>query len=161
VALARKQPEVALKILSDAIEKNPGLSSIGEASLAQLQALSALNRLDEAEKLALSIVADKSFRGEKAGIAYNELANVWRKRGATQAGNEQHESLAKAHGYYQRVYLTYKNYPEVCSEAMWQAHEVLKELGMEAEATETLRKLATDPKLENTPRAKQAKDIVK
>jgi len=161
VALARKQPDVALKILNDALEKNPGLSSVGEASLAQLQALSALNRLDEAEKLALSIVADKSFRGEKAGLAYNELGQIWRKRAAKQAGNEQHESLAKAHGYFQRVYLTYKNYPEVCSEAMWQAYEVLKELNMETEAAETLRRLATDPKLENMPRAKQAKDIVK
>lgn len=161
VALARKQPELALKILTEAIEKNPGLSSMGDASLAQLQALSALDRFDEAEKLALSIVGDKSFRGEKAGLAYLELANVWRKRAAKQAGNEQRESLAKAHGYYQGVYLKYKNYPEICAEAMWQAHEILKELGQEAEATETLRRLAADPKLENTPRAKQAKELVK
>lgn len=159
VALARKQPDVALKILNEAIEKNPGLSSVGEASLAQLQALSALNRLDEAEKLALSIVGDKAFRGEKAGQAYLELAKVWRKRAGAQAGEQQRESRAKAHGYYQRVYLTYKNYPEICAEAMWQAYEVLKELGMETEATETLHRLATDPKLENTQPAKKAKEI--
>jgi hypothetical protein len=109
--------------------------------------------------LALSIVGDKSFRGEKAGQAYLELANVWRKRAGKQAGEQQRESQAKAHGYYQRVYLTYKNYPEICAEAMWQAYEVLKELNMETEATETLRRLANDPKLENTTRAKQAKEL--
>jgi TolA-binding protein len=160
VALARNKPDDALRILTEALEKNPGMSSVAEASIAQLQALSALERFDEAEKLALSIVSDKTFRGEKAGLAYLELAAVYRKRAAKQAGAQQHESLAKAHGYYQRVYLTYKSYPAICAEAMWQAYEVLKELKMEAEAAETIRRLAADPKLGSTPRANQAKEIV-
>jgi len=161
VALARKRPEMALKILTTALEKNPGMSSVPEAMIAQLQALSALNRLDEAEKLALSIISDKSFRGEKAGRAYLELAQIYRKRAASAVGDDKHEKLAKAHGYYQRVYLTYRNYPEICAEGLWQAYEVLNELNMETESAETLRRLAEDPKLENTERAKKAKELAR
>ncbi len=64
VALARKQPEEALKIFDEALENNPGMSRFKETTLGKLQVLIELNKLEAAEKLALEIVGDKLFRGE-------------------------------------------------------------------------------------------------
>jgi TolA-binding protein len=69
IALARNQPEEALRIFDNALENNPGMSRFKETTLGKLQALVELNKLDEASKLALQIVCDIMFRGETAGKA--------------------------------------------------------------------------------------------
>ena len=161
VALARKQPEEALKIFDDALENNPGMSRFKEATLGKLQALVELNKLEPAEKLSLQIVGDKMFRGETAGKAYLQLARVYRKQAAKASGDAAAELLKKAHGTYQRVYVAYQSTPDVCAEAYWQAYETAKELNEEGLAAETLKALSIHPKLQNTPPAKKAAGMVK
>jgi TolA-binding protein len=156
IALARKQPEEALKIFDDVLANNPGTSRFKETTLGKLQALVDLNQYEPATALALQIVGDKSFRGETAAKAYLLLCQVYRKQAATATADAASEWLKKAHGTYQRVYVAYQSSPDVCAEAYWQAYETAKELHDDALATATLKTLAKHPKLQNTQRAKDA-----
>ena len=85
VALARKQPEEALKIFENALANNAGMSRYKETTLGKLQALVELDKLDSAEKLAQEIVTDKMFRGETAAKAYLLLGRVYRLQAAKSA----------------------------------------------------------------------------
>ncbi len=162
VALARKQPEEALEIFETALTSNPGMSRFKETTLGKLQALAALGRDEEAEKLALEIAGDKVFRGEFAGKAYIMLAGIYRKQAEKAASPDaKAELLKKAHGTYQRVYVANQSVPEVAAEAYWQAYETALALSNTDLANETLKALAANPKLKNTARAKKAVELAK
>jgi tetratricopeptide (TPR) repeat protein len=156
IALARKKPEEALRIFDDVLEKNPGTSRFKETTLGKLEALVELGKNDESIELALQIVGDKMFRGETAAKAYMLLAKAYRGKSAKLAGADATELLKKAHGTYQRVYVAYQAFPEVCAEAYMQAYETAKQLGEDKLAEETLKALKEHPKLQNTPQAKKA-----
>lgn len=163
VALARKQPEEALKIFDNALANIPGMSRFKETTLGKLQALVELDKLEPAEKLALEIVTDKTFRGESTAKAYVLLAQIYRiqaKKSESIAPAVAKDQLAKAHATYQRVYIAYKGFPDICADAMLQAADILKELGEVDKANETLRQLSEDPKLQNTEAAKKAKQLL-
>lgn len=159
VAMAKKDFEGAYKIFDDALTNNAAMSRFNEATLGKLEALTGLGKFDEAEKLSLEIVGDRQFKGETAGKAYLVLAQVYRKKATSLAGEEQKEALKKAHAYYQRVYTAYRAFPEVCAEGYWGAYEVATELGEAQIATETLEVLKTNPKLQQTARGKQAQAL--
>ncbi|MCX6867146.1 MAG: tetratricopeptide repeat protein [Verrucomicrobia bacterium] len=164
VALARKDPEKALKIFDDAMDNNPGISRFKECTLGKLQALVEVEKYEAAEKLAEQIVSDKTFRGESAGKAYLLWGQAYRKQAAKSAAISPavaKDFLAKAHGVYQRVYTAYVSTPEICAEGYWQAYETLKELGDNTLANETLKTLATHPKLLKTKRSQDAAKLVK
>lgn len=162
VALARKQPEEALEIFETALTSNPGMSRFKETTLGKLQALVALGRDEEAEKLALEIAGDKVFRGEFAGKAYIMLAGIYRKQAEKAASPDaKAELLKKAHGTYQRVYVANQSVPEVAAEAYWQAYETALALSNTDLANETLKALAANPKLKNTAFAKKAVELAK
>ncbi len=162
VALARKKPDEALKIFDDALENLPGMSHFKEASLGKLQALVDLDQLEAAEKLALAMVTDKTFRGETCGKAYLLLGKTYRKQGTKSAGVSDAVSkdlLKKAYATYQRVYIAYQGTPDICAEAYWQAWETAKDLGDDTLAKETLKALKENPKLKNTEPFKKAAGI--
>lgn len=162
VALKRKQPEEALKIFSDALETNPGMSRFRETTIGKMQALLETGKLEDAKKLALATVGDKAFRGEFAGRAYLVLGQVYRAQAEKESGVDARiELLKQAHATYQRVYVAYQGVPEVCAEAYWQAAETAKQLGNSELEKETIKMLAEHPKLKNTERAKQAAALVK
>jgi tetratricopeptide (TPR) repeat protein len=162
VALARKQPEDALKIFETALDSNPGMSRFKETTLGKLEALIALGRLEVAEKLALDTAGDKTFRGESAGKALVLMGSIYRKQ-ATKATSPEAklELLKKAYGTYNRVYGAYKSSPEVCAEAGWQAYETAGEMGNKELADQMIQALANEPKLANTDRAKKAVELAK
>jgi tetratricopeptide (TPR) repeat protein len=160
VALARKQPEEALRIFDEALENNPGTSRFNETTLGKLEALVALGKHDEASRLALQIVGDKMFRGETAAKAYLLLGQVYRAQATKANGTDSTDLLKKAHGTYQRVYIAYQAFPDVCAEGYWQAYETAKELGEDKLAEETLKTLKDHPKLQNTAQAKKAAAMV-
>jgi tetratricopeptide (TPR) repeat protein len=161
VALGRKKPEEALRIFEDVLENNPSTSHFKETMLGKLQALVDLDKLEPASKLAIEMVGDKSFRGETTAKAYMQLGLIYRKQAAKADGEEASEYLAKSYGVYQRVYVAYQGFPEICAEGYWQAYLVLKELKEEAQAQETLKFLADRPKLQDTARAEQAREMLK
>ena len=66
--------------------------------------------------------------------------------------------MRKAYATYQRVYIAYQSLPDICAEAYWQASETAKTLNEYGLAAENLKALANHPKLQNTRRAKEAKD---
>ncbi len=160
IALIRKQPEEALRIFEDVLEKNPGTSRFKEATLGRLNALVALEKYEDASKLALQLVGDKMFRGESAAKAYMLLGQSYRAQAVTAARADSTELRKKAHGTYQRVYVAYQAFPAICAEAYWQAYETAKELGEDELAQETLKALRDHPKLKNTPQAEKAATMV-
>lgn len=160
VALARKQPEDALSIFDDVLEKDPGTSRFKETNLGKLEALVALGRYDVSSKLALQMVGDKMFRGESAAKTYLLLGRAYRMQSTKAVGPESSELLKKAHGTYQRVYVAYQAFPDVCAEGYWQAYETAKQLGEDKIADETLKALKAHPKLQNTEQAKKAAALV-
>lgn len=161
VALARKKPEDALKIFNDALETNPGSSKIKEATFGKLQALFETGKTEDAMKLALESVGDRTFKGEWTAKIYLILGQCYEKNAAAKSGSEAKELLKQAHGTYQRVYVAYQGYPELCAEAYWRAYLVAKELGESLISQETLKTLAEHPKLQNTEYCKKAKEILK
>ena len=156
VALARKEPQKALEIFDDALTNIPGMSRFKEATYGKLVALRDLEKYDEAEALALQIAGDRSFRGSYVAKAYMILADVLRKKATKQDTKGSIETLKKAHGFYQRVYVAYQKEPEICAEAYWGAYETAKDLGDSKLAAETLKQLKEHPKLKDTEYAKKA-----
>jgi tetratricopeptide (TPR) repeat protein len=156
VALARKEPQKALEIFDNALTNIPGMSRFKEASYGKLVALRDLEKYDEAEKLALQIAEDRAFRGPYVAKAYMILAEVLRKKATKQDTKGSIETLKKAHGYYQRVYVAYQKEPEICAEAYWGAYETANDLGDKKLAEETLKQLKEHPKLKDTEYAKKA-----
>lgn len=162
VALARKQPEEALKIFESALDSNPGMSRFKETTLGKLEALIAVDRLEDAEKLALATAGDKTFRGESAAKALTLMGNIYRKQAAKATdADAKLELLKKAYGTYNRVYGAYKSTPDVCAEAGWQAYETAVEMGNTELADQMIKALASEPKLANTERAKKAVELAK
>ena len=142
------------------LEKNPGTSRFKEATLGKLESLVALEKYDDASKLALQLVGDKMFRGESAAKAYLLLGQSYRAQSAKSFGTEATEFLKKAHGTYQRVYVAYQAFPDICAEGYWQAYETAKQLGEDKLAEETLKTLKDHPKLQNTAQAQKAVTLV-
>jgi tetratricopeptide (TPR) repeat protein len=162
IALARKKPDEALKIFEDALENNPGMFRFKETTLGKIQALFELGRLEDAKTTALQVAGDKMFRGESAGKAYLLVGQIFRKQAAAATTPDaKSEALKQAHGTYNRIYTAYKSSPDVCAEAGWQAYETAIEMGDQTLAAAILKKLATDPKLLNTARAKKAAELSK
>ena len=162
VALARKQPEEALKIFDNALVNIPGMSRYKETTLGKLQALVELDKLEEAEKLAQEIVTDKTFRGETAAKAYLLQGRIFRLQGAkskTISPAVSKDLYAKAHGTYIRVFVAYKSIPDICAEAIWQASETAKEMGNEELRQTNLKDLLGEPKLKNTEAFKKASEL--
>lgn len=162
IALARKQPDEALKIFQSALDTNPGMSRFKETTLGKLEALIALGQLDEAQKLALETAGDKTFRGESAGKALILMGKIYRKQAEKAATPEEKLGLYKqAYGTYNKVYGAYKSTPEVCAEAGWQAYETAVEMGNTELADQMIKALASEPKLAKTARAKKAVELAK
>lgn len=159
IALARKQYEQALKIFDAALE-NKGNSRVNEALFGRMQALSALNKLDEAEKLGLELVGVKGDKGAVAN-AYLELANVSRKRAAAAVGQAKQDALNTANGRYLRVRSSYKAYTDQYAQACWGAYEVLGEMNLASEAMDVIRAMAADPRLEKHPLGEKARQMIK
>jgi len=155
VALARKQPEAALKMFEDTLANNKGTSKVRETTLGKLQALIDLGRFDDARTLAKNIVGDKMFRGEMAGKANLMLADSYRVEAAqAPAGAAQNDLLRQAYAAYKVICISYQSLPEICAEAYWQAAETAKTLNEYDLAAEDLRTLMNHPKLQNTKRGK-------
>ena len=132
------------------------MSRFKETTLGKLEALIATGQLDEAMKLSQETAGDKTFRGESAGKALLLMARVYREQAKKESGvDAKLELLKQAHAVYQKVYVAYQSYPDVCAEAYWQAIEVLKDLGKSELAEETATAFKANPKLQNTERFKQ------
>lgn len=126
VALARKKPEEALKFFNGVLENQPAPPEIIDATIGKLQALADLNKDDEAMRLALEAVANRTFKGEPTARVYLLLGGLYEKKAA--AGDEAVGFLKQAHGTYQRVYVAYPGFPELCKEALRRSDEVRKKL---------------------------------
>ena len=157
VALARKQPGEALQIFQSSLLNNPGMSRFKEANLGKLNAMVALDRLDDAKKFALEMVGDKTFRGEIAGKTHLVIGAIYRAQSKKSTEKTVKDDLLKqALSHYQKLITAYKSTPDVCAEGYWQAYETAMEQGDKTAADQFMTLLASDPKVKNTARSKQA-----
>jgi tetratricopeptide (TPR) repeat protein len=159
VAMARKEYQQALDLFNEAIETSPGMSRFQEATAGKLEALTMLGKLEDAEKLGLEILGDKQFKGQTAGKAYLVLGQVFRSKASTKSGSEKEEDLKKANGYYVNAFARFKSIPDIAAEGLLKSYETLTELGDSDGATETLKILKENAKLQNTPAAKKAQTL--
>lgn len=156
VFIAKKEYDKALEQFNFAVEESQGSSRFREANIGRVEALAKLGKLDEAEKQAIELLGDRSFRGEPAGQLYLLTGDIFRTRAASKGGSEKEEQLKKANGYYQNAYARFKAYPEIAAEGLLRSAEVLKELNLNAEAEDTMKILRENEKLRNTPAFKRA-----
>jgi TolA-binding protein len=160
VALARKNPEEALKIYDNALANIAGMSRFKECTLGKLQALFELEKYEPAIKLAAEISADKkTFGAEITAKAQLILGNIYRKQAAKSAAISPavaKEQYAMAHGVFIRSFLAYKSFPELSAEAIWQASEVAAEMGDEELSRKNIQDLLAEQKLKETKRYKDA-----
>jgi hypothetical protein len=160
IELMRKNPRGALDIFTDTLKNNPGTYRYNDTMLGKLKAMTALNQLPEAEKLANELVGQREFRGESAGKILMILAEIERKK-ADLNPDKAAEFLKIAHAYYQKVYIAYQGFPELCADGYMGAYEVNVALHNEDLALKTLNDLAEHPKLKNTSAAKKAVEMRK
>ncbi|WP_035604937.1 tetratricopeptide repeat protein [Haloferula sp. BvORR071] len=161
VALARKEPQKAFELFENAINNLPGMSRLKEATFGKLEALRDLEKLPEAEALAMEIVGNsRSFRGRTVPKTYMVLCEILRKKARNQDTKTKVETLKSAHGYYQRVYTAYQKETDICAAAYMGAYEVATDLGNRDLATETLKQLRDNPRLKDTPEAKKAAQLL-
>jgi tetratricopeptide (TPR) repeat protein len=162
IALAEGNSTDALKIFEVTMEQNPGQSRTKEMTLGKIEALIDLDRLDDAEKLAIQTIGDRTFRGEFAAKANLLLARVYRKKSEKAKDPAlKLDLLKKSQAIYQRIYVTYKTSPDVCAEAYLQAYEAAKDLGNKAWADEILKEFLANTKLKNTEAYKKADALEK
>lgn len=160
VALARKKPEDALRIFDEVLANHPAVPESNAATLGKLQALSELNRIDEAMKLASESLNNRAFKGESTARIHLLLGGLYEKKAAAAAGDEARRFLMLAHATYQRVYVAYLGFPDLCADGYLRAAGVHKKLGDEGKAREILKALAEHPNLQNTEAAKKAKAML-
>ena len=161
IALARKQPEEALRIFKEALESNTGTSRFKEATIGKLEALTALGRIEEVEKLADEIIKDRSFKGGPAiPKAYILWADAERMKARDLPSSQRMETLKVAYARYERVWRAYQRETELFARALWGSYEVAIDLGNTELQQQCLVALAENPKLENTEEAKKAKELL-
>ncbi|MFT3990271.1 MAG: tetratricopeptide repeat protein [Luteolibacter sp.] len=160
VALARGKFDDALKIFEDILANSGGTSRYGDVMIGKLKALLGVGKLKEAEELSQSMLGDKrTFRGAPTGEILLTTGDIHRKRAEKLSGEEKRNALAQAHAFYQKAYVAYQAYPDICAEAYWRAYEIAKLLGDNELAQTTLKTLSEHPKLQKTERAKKAKEL--
>ncbi|MFT4175576.1 MAG: tetratricopeptide repeat protein [Luteolibacter sp.] len=160
VALARGKYEEALAMFDDILNNSGGTSRYGDVMIGKLKALLGVGKLQEAEELSQKLLGDKrTFRGAPTGEILITTGDIHRKRSEKLGGEEKRNALAQAHAFYQKAYVAYQAYPDICAEGYWQAYEVAKLLGDNELAQSTLKTLAEHPKLQKTERARKAKEL--
>lgn len=156
VALAKKEYQKAFDQFKVAIEESQGSSRFQDANIGRLEALLKLGKLDEAEQVGVDLLKDRAFKGEPGGKVYLLLGDIFKTRAGTKGGAEKEEGLKKANGYYQNAFARFKAFPDIAAEGLLRSAEVLKDMGLTAEAEETLKILRENEKFKNTPAFKKA-----
>ncbi|MEO8614013.1 MAG: tetratricopeptide repeat protein [Luteolibacter sp.] len=146
IALAKKDYEGALKEFDFALNRAAGSSMLKEATYGKAFALLGLRKNDDAKKIFEEIVGNKEWTGlEKAGSVY-QLGEI-----AVLAGDK-----GAANVYFQKVYLSYKKFPEFAAKAYIRSAEMLEDSGQHDAAIKTYREFLADPRYADTPEAKIA-----
>ena len=146
IALAKKDYEGALKEFDFALNRAAGSSMLKEATYGKAFALLGMRKNDDAKKIFEEIVGNKEWTGlEKAGSVYQlgEIAVIAGDKGA-------------ANVYFQKVYLSYKKFPDFVAKAYMRSAEMLEDSGQHDAAIKTYREFLADPRYADTPEAKIA-----
>lgn len=159
VALARQDYPKALDLFEYAITESMGSARFREANIGKLETLMRLGKLKEAEELGLQLLGDRQFRGDASGQAYLILGEIFKTRSATMGGDDKENELKKAEGYFRNAFARFMAYPDIAAQGLLESYKVMKELGLDQEAADTLKILLENPKLEKTKARQEAEKI--
>lgn len=147
VALARNQPDAALRWFNDAVDKAAAEAKLSDITYGKALALLMQGKLDAAKKTLEEVAGNKEWRGEITSRAMLSLGDLEEKRGNT----------AGAIQYYQRVFVAYQRYPNVVIPAYMKAADGFIKLGEPAKAAAHLREMLSKPRLAASPLAEEAR----
>jgi TolA-binding protein len=136
IALLNGNGDEALSRYNAAIDVAGARFKLKEATLGRARAFALLGKLDSAKELFEQVAGNRSWRGEATAEALFNLGEIAARRGTP-------DDLAKAQAHYQRVYLSYKRFPEWVSKAYLRSAETFIQLGQKQEASNTLARMST------------------
>lgn len=145
IELEKKNYNAAIENFDFAL--NGAGSQLKEATYGKAQALMALSKNDEAKKLFEEIIKTREWKGMEKADANFQLGEIYNKEG----------DKAKAHYYYQQVYLAHGQFPELVAKAYLRAADMLDGLGKSQESKDTLLEMLRKDKLKDTPEYQKAK----
>jgi TolA-binding protein len=146
VALARNQPEEAIRWFDDAVDKANAEAKLADVTFGKGRALLIQSKFDEAKKIFEQVAATKEWRGEITARALLSLGELEEKRGKPDLAIQ----------YYQRVFVAYQRFPDVVISAYLKAADAFVKLGKTADAVKDLQDLLSKPRLASLPQAAEA-----
>jgi len=150
LALDRGDPSEALAQFEAAIDLAGARFKLLEATLGRARSLFALERWTEAKTLFEQISSNRAWRGEATARSVFALGEIL-------ARGDDPDALAKAQGFYQRVYLGYRKFAPWVARAYLRSGETFERLGQTTEALATYRELLRDSRLSASAEAETAR----
>jgi TolA-binding protein len=137
IAMAGKTPDLplALKNYTKATDDYPG-SKFGEAVLGKARVQFYMEKLDEAEKSLKGVISEKTYPPEAKAEATWLLGEIKFKQ----------KVLPDAYMDFQRLYLSFKKFPQWAAKGYLRAGETKEALGKFADAKAVYREAIEDPK---------------
>jgi tetratricopeptide (TPR) repeat protein len=137
IAMAAKEPDyaTALKKYTLATDEYPG-SKFGEAVLGKARVQYFTDKLEEAEKALKGVLGDKSYPPESKAEAQWLLGEIKFKQ----------KALPDAYNDFQRLYLSFKKFPDWSCKGYLRAGETKEALGKFEDAKAVYREAIDDPK---------------
>lgn len=131
LALDRDEPQLALSLYNDAINKARAQHRQREATVGQARSQLALGKLEEAAKLFEMIAAAKQWRGEATALSLYYLGEIAVKQ----------NDLPKGIVFFQRVFVSQVRYPAWVAKAYLATGQTFETLGKKPEAAATYREM--------------------
>lgn len=150
IAFAAGDYDQALTRFSDAIDRAGARFKLREATLGRAKSLLALGRLDAARELFEQIASNRQWRGPATAESVFSLGEILARQGGP-------ENLAQAQAFFQRVYISYRKYPDWVARAYLRSGEIFEQLGSAHEALATYRELLRDQRFASFPETETAR----
>jgi len=148
IPMARKEYDEAAKQFDIGIKNASSDDTLKQATFGEAQALRMLKRKEDAKKLFEKVVGTRGWRGVEVPGSLYELGEI-----ESESGEK-----AKAHGYFQRVYVSHGAFPQYAIKSYLRAADMLRMDGKHDEAKKTLLELIR--KYPDSPEAKKARTTV-
>jgi len=151
--------DAALEIIGEAQDQYMDDPTMAWAQLMKAQLLLEQGDFEMAVSNNLMVIGVPAWRGEPVVQAYYQLGQTEEWAGNRASGEEKDSHLARAHGYYQRVYYQFKGYAKGywSAEAYLAAARTLGALNQETDRQNTFKALLFDPYVNTLPQADVAR----
>lgn len=148
--IAEERYGEAIDMLKAITDRYPTLPQAAESYIRLGDVYRMVDEREKAIEMYTLILTVKDWRGELWPRALMKI-------GDTHAEKNEYE---KAFGFYQRVYLMYVGYEEYAATAYYKSAQMLRELGKDGEAKETLQEMLNNETMAGQPVASDARLLI-